>query len=253
MTNNYHTQLDKHNNMLNEIAANNKLLQNEPSGQLNQQLAQQLLQQQQQLQMLQNMQNFTGTPITKPQQNPQIVNPEPPKMMYVQQPVMQTPVIQNPVMQNPGMNNNNIQNQPNQKPDLEDEIELSEVKVDNKPENNTKPIPVPPQQQSLPRPTQPPVTKNMPRPAVPVAAVKPAPVTTNGSSAMADYIIIPIILLVTFVALVHPKTSKFLEKYLPKLDSAKGCLIRGVILVFVYLIARFMTKGSGNRKIENKK
>ncbi len=51
MNNNYHTQMDKQNNMLNEIAANNHLLQ-------------------------QQMQNFQGTPINKNMVSNQQMNPQ---------------------------------------------------------------------------------------------------------------------------------------------------------------------------------
>ncbi len=58
------------------------------------------------------------------------------------------------------------------------------------------------------------------------------------------YGVIPIVLIITFIILVHPKTSSILGKYLPPMTSMKGYLIRGVILAVVYVVLRLVTQNS---------
>jgi len=141
MNNNYHTQIDKQSNMLNEIAANNQLLQNNKNQAL-----------------LQQMQAFSGTPINKNQMNPQLnapinpqmnpqlnapINPQmnpqliqqltpQQQMMYAQQLAQQA--AQNQLYQQQQLNNNQqlpYQKQTQQQ-NADEEIELSEPKPDPK-------------------------------------------------------------------------------------------------------------------------
>lgn len=231
MNNNYHTQLDKPSNMLNEIAASNKLLQGETA-------ATQALLPQQQMQIMQNMQNFPGTPINKSQVNPQLLQQfnAQQQMLYAQQ-LAQQQAQQNQLYQQ------QLQSQTYPKAPQQidtDEIELSEPK------------PEPKQIQQQPEPTQVPnpqnnlVQSDLPhkkiiqhrRPHAPHP--KPQPPANKTNTTM-EYIIIPIILLCVFVALVHPKTSGLLEKYLPKMDSMKGYLTRGLIFALIYIVIKFGT------------
>ncbi|AUV58511.1 hypothetical protein [Bandra megavirus] len=55
-----------------------------------------------------------------------------------------------------------------------------------------------------------------------------------------DYIIMPIILIILFVFLVHPKTSKIIGKYLPQPRSLLGLVSRGLVLAVAYVIIRFL-------------
>lgn len=58
---------------------------------------------------------------------------------------------------------------------------------------------------------------------------------------LTQYVIIPIALIIIFVALVHPKTSGLLEKILPKMDSLKGYFVRGLVLAIAYIALIMVT------------
>ncbi|RZJ54207.1 MAG: hypothetical protein EOO44_05825 [Flavobacterium sp.] len=45
-----------------------------------------------------------------------------------------------------------------------------------------------------------------------------------------EYIVLPLTLVIIFAILTHPKSSLLLERYLPKMDSLKGVLIRGLLM-----------------------
>lgn len=72
---------------------------------------------------------------------------------------------------------------------------------------------------------------------------------SNKDGSTFEYVVVPIILIVGFIILVHPRMSKFLERYLPKMDSMKGCLVRGAILAIIYIVARFFLDSTGKNKI----
>jgi hypothetical protein len=66
-----------------------------------------------------------------------------------------------------------------------------------------------------------------------------APIESNEStSPMTEYAVITIVLMITFILLVHPTTSSYLEKYLPPVTNLKGCGIRAAILGVVYIITK---------------
>jgi len=65
-------------------------------------------------------------------------------------------------------------------------------------------------------------------------------------SRTSEYIIISITLLIVFIILMHPSTNKYIGKFLPSLESTKGILIRGIILVIFYILVKF-----GFDKIKN--
>lgn len=220
MNNNYHTQMDKQ-NILNEIAANNNLLQ-------------------------QQMQNFPGTPINKPMvQTPSMQPLTPQQIMYTQM-----------VQQNSRMNTQGqtqlfptIPQQTQQTNEDEEAkpIELSSDRpVDN--DNNDK------QKQQInkqiqqvlhsnnqtKKPDKPAPKMQAPYPSLPPNLPYPLPPPPAPTSKMSEYVIMPIVIFAAFVLLVHPSTSKYFDKYLPSITNTKGLLIRGVILVIVYVVARFI-------------
>ena len=262
MNNNYHTQLDKSNNMLNEIAANSNLLQ-------------------------QQMQNFPGTPINKGTQtaqanlqlNPQLAQLTPQQLQqqlaYTQQQLAQA---QQAALYQQQLNNSaQFSTQTHAKdayakdayqalpPDI-DEIELSEAKPLPTYKNVPEEQPQQSSQQAQQMQQSQPAIKNHPtktqaevveqpnnEPKHPLARPNPqrrpyvvryVPVEKKEST-MVQYIIIPILLICIFVALVHPRTSKYLEKYLPKMKNMKGYLIRGLILAILYIAIKFITSSSG--------
>lgn len=314
MNNNYHTQLEKQNNMLNEIAANNQLLQPQ-------------------------MQNFQGTPINRnPVQNPNQLpnmsyNPmQPPMQPSIQQPMypqptqqpVQQPIqhpqqpqqiqsmqpqqinsqmnyaTQNPYHERPTNDGYNLPQHATQLNDL-GEIDLSEAKpepdhqirkaispqVDTRkkqyiPRNQTNSQYPLPDQQNHPQQIQqanqtyipqqqieiPTNENNMPTPIInqgvskqlqtqndnsrqmiatapkrQVAQLPPRyPPVANPPKAdnkLAQYVIVPAALAIIFIILVHPVTSKILDKYLPPMKNMKGYLVRAVILALAYVVINF--------------
>lgn len=232
MNNNYHTQIDKQ-NMLNEIAQNNHLLQ---------------------------QQSFQGTPVGKNQsQNQsqgQSQNPQSTQLMqqlYTQQAAQQATQNQ---LYNQQMNNNG--NTGNTDLDDIEEIELSDLKP------TQAPVPIPTSnpaskinnqiQQILPQATTPQaiqtVSTAQPLPiqpqSIPAHPLPPASITTDvksnkpASNAMVEYVVIPILLIIVFIVLIHPKTSGMMDKYLPSINTTKGILVRAVILGMVYIIISFI-------------
>ena len=246
MNNNYHTQLDKQNNMLNEIAANNQLLQNDKNTMaMNPAL-------------LQQMQNFPGTPINKNSQQitPQTMQQLTPQqqMLYAQQLALQNQIYQQQL--NPNMNQYANQTYAKQPQPQDDEIELSEPKPDPKQKINeiAQQVATSKQQQGQPYDTadqqvqvlaDPKVLRPHRRPHPPIP--NPTKITPAKSNKTIEYIIIPLLLVCVFVALVHPKTSGLLEKYLPKMENIKGYLVRGLILAIVYIVIKLVTSSIGNK------
>lgn len=261
MNNNYHTQIGKNTNMLNEIAANNHLLQ-------------------------QQMQNFQGTPINRnipPQSTqqlmqtaPQLMQSSPQQNQYNQlqanYPYQQSAQTNNPDLKNTtfsstrsfGNNEDDgdlelsdgshnliekndlpmtntqfqqpqqlLQQLPQQLPLLQEETaNVSQTQqinnqihrlVDNLPDKQNIP---------QPHPIQPSRRNIVPR-------IIPVPKKEN---ATIEYIIIPALLILLFVGLVHPKTSGYLEKYLPPMTNLKNIAIRGAVLAILYLVIRIGLK-----------
>ncbi|XWV26131.1 hypothetical protein QJ857_gp0949 [Tupanvirus soda lake] len=279
MNNNYHTQMDKqNNNMLNEIAASNHLLQ-------------------------QQMQNFQGTPINKSQQpnqqinamamnpatmnpaainpatmnpatmnpaamNPATMNPQLMQQLYAQQMAQQAQQNQLYQQQQQKLNNQTNQQFPQQQPIADDdEIELSDTKPEPKQKASTQDTKQPQQinkqiQQLIqnndeqPDPTAQQLAQKIDKNAIQAKKpntqiqyppqIKYVPVE-KPQSKMMEYIVIPILLIVVFVALVHPKTSSILEKYLPQLTSTKGILIRGAVLAVLYIVIRFIASSMSKK------
>jgi len=56
---------------------------------------------------------------------------------------------------------------------------------------------------------------------------------------IADYVIIPVLIAITFILLVHPTISGYIEKYLPPMNGIKGYAIRGIFLAVLYIVIRF--------------
>jgi len=268
MNNNYHTQLDKSNNMLQEIAASKQLLQ-QPSisniqgtpinksippmnpqtmAQMNQQYNPQLNQQfnpqlnQQFNPQLNQQLNSQLNPQLNPQVNPQL-NPQAMQQMmqYYQQQQMAKQI---------GPNQSKENNE-------DDELELSDGKpepkqvenatnvdtsaeinqkiqqlISNQPPPENAPTKVRSKSNKLPYPP-----RNMMPPMNMPYFPENSPPPKNK-----HYILIPILLIVAFIFLVHPKTSSMLGKYLPSMNTTKGIVIRGVILALFYVIVSFILK-----------
>jgi len=66
----------------------------------------------------------------------------------------------------------------------------------------------------------------------------------------ADYLIIPVVLLIMFLILVHSVTNQYLDKYLPPMKDMKGYFARGIILVVIYIIVRFIINVVNKNKLQ---
>lgn len=64
---------------------------------------------------------------------------------------------------------------------------------------------------------------------------------SDKKSKIVEYAVIPILLLVIFIVLLHPKTSGLLSKYLPPITTNKGILYRAGILAVSYILITFVT------------
>lgn len=258
MNNNYHTQMDKQ-NILNEVAANNNLLQ-------------------------QQMQHYQGTPINKPHTIPQAVTQPLPMQQLTPQQIMYTQMLQQQQNHRVGSSDagqifttipqqQELQQLQQLQQSSNDEIELSDTKPNENPmadskvndnqnqqinkqiqqvlQNNNndqvnfnKVQQLPKKMQTAALPMQP-LLRYPPQQLPPPQLPAPAPAKSCKPSKLTDYIIIPVIILVAFVLLMHPSTSKYLSKYLPDATNTKGILMRGVILVIIYVVARFITNMTG--------
>lgn len=245
MNNNYHTQLDKQPNMLNEIAANNHLLQ-------------------------QQMQNFPGTPINKsisnnlPLMNQQL--PVQPQMNQTFDPQQMQQLMHQYVSQNQPQNNSTQINNGNPVNNEEEELELSETKqeskktVEKKILSDSKTSNLKSQRDIRPEPenTQSQINKQIQKlsqtkdtsgdlmiphsnktQSLPKTYIACPPVSHENKTF--NYVIMPLLLIIFFVILVHPKTSSLLEKYVPKMNDLKGIFVRGIILAIAYLVIKIVS------------
>lgn len=114
------------------------------------------------------------------------------------------------------------------------DIELSENSI----EKNTK-KPEEPIKQIQPRPQKVLPRKQIMEPFKNRAIV--AEKKSTKKNTIYEFIIIPIVLLVLFIFLAHPASSKLL-KFLPNLNSKKGYIFRGVILAVVYIVLQYINK-----------
>lgn len=239
MNNNYYTQMDKQNNILNEVASNNNLLQHQ-------------------------MQNFQGTPINKNQpQIPQYIPQQIPQQIpYNNQSMTQ----QNQFYQ---QQLNNIPYQSKNNNNANDEIELTEPNIETKQptpnidiaqiktnqhinkqlqqitqQHNTNVIENMTQQNSVPKKNDN-INTHMPMQKISKRMRRPHPAkyidVPKKDNNITEFIVVPVLLFIVFVALVHPKTSVFLDKYLPNMSNTKGIFIRGFILAIIYIIIKFAT------------
>jgi hypothetical protein len=219
MNNNYHTQINgaNHNgvnpNLLNEIAANNHLLQQSSTGQA-----------------------FQGTPINHPDQNQtQYQRPTP---HYPNNTLPQSE--QEGYPGKGGYQESSVRSQlhpyaPNNPPVSESGIDIELTEQDNQPVieksviKNDKVDTRVEKMQIVEAPT-----KSI------QPASQPTYITIEKKNNITDYLLNFIVLAILFIVLVHPKTSIYFEKYLPPLTSIKGVAIRGVILATVFTIISFL-------------
>ena len=82
--------------------------------------------------------------------------------------------------------------------------------------------------------------KNKPIPKQ-LPMIPPVVSTSNSNSNyMTEYGTMTVVLMVTFIILVHPSTSVYLDKYLPSITDLKGCIVRAFILGIVYIITKII-------------
>jgi hypothetical protein len=293
MSNNYHTQMENKSNMLNEIAANNKLLQ---AQQLNTNPINPA-----------PMTAFSGTPInrgnhlTQPQMTPQQMQ----QMLLMQQMAQQQQMTPQQLMaiqqqfalaqQQAQLQSNGgsgehakygLPQPPHNKESMDrvddtDEIELSEQKpISSQPINpqlmTQTQQSVGGQQsvgihqsvgvhQSNANPQQDPVVQtNQTNQLTPqeisarlqhqhksldkkLMFLRELEAKRSKENTTTEYVILPIALLIGFMILMYPATSKYIDKYIPSIygtgnATLKNLFIRGLILVTLYMVVRFLTK-----------
>ncbi|MEM0354062.1 MAG: hypothetical protein QXW79_00635 [Thermoplasmata archaeon] len=234
MNNNYHTQLNKQNNILNEVAANNQLLQNTLSS-------------------LNSQGGYHGVTINKNLPSGYQMNQQTPyQIPYFQRGhvATQTTTSQNQDQDELELSETNIEHNRTSDQNMVDdsrytgEQKTSQNVVGRKVSTNETMN----QDDKM-------VTKIEQRNPIfsgryfPEGTVqfKPNKSMSKKEGSTSEYVTMSIVLVVTFIVLVHPRTSKILERYLPKIDSMKGCLIRGVILVTIYIVARFFLDSTGKK------
>lgn len=231
MNNNYHTQLDKQNNMLHEIAVNNQLI---PPTQVP---------------------SYSGTSINQSKDTTNLM-PQLTPQQYQQLLVQQQQFLQQVQKQQPSQNS--MESTVKVTKNEMDEIELSETKPDQtKFENKSK---QPKQieqftngdsrmkQEQLRQLHQEQIRQMQMQNQMMRSQNQTRPpdnkLTSSNKNGMIEYGILPAIILVSFIVLVHPSTSKILGKWLPPMTNMKGYFIRGLILAIMYIIARMIA----NRK-----
>lgn len=264
MNNNYHTQIDKQ-NILMDVASSNNLLQQQVQNyqgtpikkttNLNPQLNQQQSIYQQQMNQ-QQMNQQLNTQVNQQQIIPPLNQQINQQQFNQQQPIYQHQLNQQnaPIYQQSNQNNSYINVPKNE----EDEIDLSEPKPEIKSSimqtNVDKNQQINRQIQQFVQNTK--NNKNnkeditsrnqntIPRSNHVQPQIRYVTVYKSCSNTMAKYIIIPISLIIVFALLIHPKTSKLFNKYLPNINKISGILLRGVILAIVYIIITLITSKS---------
>lgn len=243
MSNNYHTQMEHKPNMLNEIAAQKQLLQP---------------------QQIQQMAGFQGTPINRQQPIQQGLMPaQPGQVMTPQQIMMMQQQMQAQQQQIQHMHQQQMQQQQVQT-QSHDEIELSEQKPVSSQVQQVAPAESVQQIVQLPNPA----SELLQSPTVDhsqviqqlqhqlvaqgksfqrkLDTIKQTEIKTTKETAITEYVTLPVALLAGFIILLHPKTSKYFDKYIPSIYGAnnatlKNIFIKGLILVVIYLAVRFMS------------
>lgn len=115
------------------------------------------------------------------------------------------------------------------------DIELSENSIEKNIKNQPEPVKqLPPKQQQKIVPKRQMVEPFKKRLAVPEKK-------STKKNTIYEFLIIPIVLLVLFIFLAHPASSKLL-KFLPNLNNKKGYILRGVILAAIYIILQYVGK-----------
>lgn len=248
MNNNYHTQIDKsqgdnkytnHND--NQNFANNQMLQMLMAQQ--QMAAQQpMTTQQPHMQTAPSYQDdmaeieLSETKSEINQKNeensrPQQINEELRKMLQTNPTPQNNPNVPNPIP-NPNIPKPNIPN-----PSVSHSIQRTNPdkpkameQLKNKPQTQT-------QSQSPPKPPTNPKTESM----TTSSGVNVDEKDSNTTKKIAlNYLIIPIVLLIVMIAVFHPKTSCYFDKYLPSSASLLGIASRGGIVIVVYIIVRLL-------------
>ena len=230
MNNNYHTQVNHSNNLLNEIAANNQLLQQGPSmAQLLQQIAQQQAQQQLAQAYAQQLQQQQNRPAKVESDEIDLSDGKPNAQTTQSAPIAPiAPITSNhnvaPITSNhnvtPITSNHNVTTPDN---DTTQEVLRNLAKEVQQAHGTYKPSPL------VAQPTKPPIN-----------TVRPIAKKTGSTNILSDYLLVPVILLIIFIVFFYPKTAKIFDKYLPALTTLKGIVIRGSILVVCYILIKLI-------------
>lgn len=210
MNDNYHTQLAGH-NILNEVAANNHLLQTFQPKQ----------------------QQFQPAPQPYISPLPQAPQYTPPQQFASQKPL--------PISE-PELNlasELQLSDKPPQ-PSAEKATQLQQInqqvaeliKNPEKPPAKAAPIEKAPVTAIAPKP----------KPTPPAKRQSPQVVVVKQPSPAWKYAIIPLLIIIAYMLVSMPKTAGFFDKVLPSVGTLKGYAARGAIIAIVYLAAILMAK-----------
>lgn len=205
----------------------------------------------------QNNQHFSRPSPNLQQNNPNLQNnprhnihPNPiqPQTNPIQQPNTQQPNTQQQITYQPNtittqQPNTNTSQQPQLKPNSDDI--LAKTKIAGVNDGQIKP----PQNISNNNTNlQIPNTMSITLPNIlPTSSLQPTTIsndnnstTITGKNKQSDYIIMTIFLFILFILLVYPKTSAYLDKYIPPITNTRGIIIRAGILAGAYLVLKIV-------------
>jgi len=214
MSNNYHTQLNQQNGMLNEIASTNQLMHQRSAPDFDVKQGQQHGDQNQK--SWNNYGHMQGTPINNEKQvehQNRNVSSRAPQIDSIKQDDIQFSDIE----RDTGKTVSGFSPAP--LPRIQEPIVEKISRRHDSPKNKEKQIVEPFINSEKPKPTQP---------------------ESQMKNYAIEYALIPIFIVIIFVLLVHPTTSTYLEKYIPKMVDLKGYAIRGIILAIMYIIIKII-------------
>lgn len=206
MSNNYHTQLNQQNGMLNEIASNQFLqFDQRPSSNNQQDDTRQPRPQ------WNNYDHIQGTPVkNESAQREREPAPREREPVRVEQPRAQE-------------DQNDIQ--------LSDFEQPAPRQIERSPAQAPKKIrAVSPEQ----------IIAKEEKPKTEVKYIQHKPKKSKLKNYAIDYALVPALLTVAFIGLIHPMTSGYIEKFAPKMTDLKGIAIRGAILAVIYIVIKLV-------------
>ena len=206
MSNNYHTQLNQQNGMLNEIASNQFLQFDQRPNSNNQQDDTR-----QPRPQWNNYDHIQGTPVkNEPVPREREPIPREREPVRVEQPRAQ---------------------------EDQNDIQLSDLEQPAPRQIERSPAPAPKKIRDA-SPEQ--IVAKEEKPKTEVKYVQPKPKKSKLKNYAIDYALVPALLTAAFIGLIHPMTSGYIEKFAPKMTDLKGIAIRGAMLAVIYIAIKLV-------------